>query len=97
MGCTWPDKFASGEGIQDALVPARRHAVPERRDGRRCCVRSTLKDEPARVDHPNILLTLYTSANSVFPMRVKAGKESPASSTSRCLVLYGYGHAAVLL
>ncbi len=42
-----------------------------------CCSRST---RPSDARHENImgtLLTMYSSANSIFPMRRKAGKESP--------------------
>jgi hypothetical protein len=42
--------------------------------------------------HENImgtLLTMYSSANSVFPMRRKAGKESPGVIDQPCLVIFG--------
>ena len=42
--------------------------------------------------HENImstLLTIYSSANSVFPMRRKAGKESPGAIDQPCLVIFG--------
>jgi hypothetical protein len=42
--------------------------------------------------HENVmgtLLTMYSSANSVFPMRRKAGKESPGAIDQPCLVIFG--------
>ena len=42
--------------------------------------------------HENImgaLLTLYSSAASVFPMRRKAGKEAPGTIDQPCLVVFG--------
>jgi len=35
------------------------------------------------------LLTMYSSANSVFPMRRKAGKEAPGAIDQPCLVVFG--------
>jgi hypothetical protein len=35
------------------------------------------------------LLTMYSSANSIFPMRRKAGKESPGVIDQPCLVIFG--------
>jgi hypothetical protein len=42
--------------------------------------------------HENIMstmLTMYSSANSIFPMRRKAGKESPGVIDQPCLVVFG--------
>jgi len=42
--------------------------------------------------HENIMgtmLTIYSSANSIFPMRRKAGKESPGAIDQPCLVVFG--------
>lgn len=42
--------------------------------------------------HENILgtlLTMYSAANSVYPMRRKAGKEPPGVIDQPCLVVYG--------
>jgi hypothetical protein len=42
--------------------------------------------------HENImgtLLTMYSASNSVFPMRRKAGKESPGVIDQPCLVIFG--------
>jgi hypothetical protein len=35
------------------------------------------------------LLTMYSSANSIFPMRRKAGKEQPGAIDQPCLVIFG--------
>lgn len=86
-GCTG-ERFASGEGIQDAL-----HLSPsmlfqtDEIDG---MLQSINKSRDAR--HENImttLLTLYSCANSVYPMRRKAGKESPGSIDQPSLVIFG--------
>jgi len=80
--------FASGEGIQDALfqTPAMLFQTDEI-DG---MLQSINKAKDAR--HETIMstmLTMYSSANSVFPMRRKAGKESPGVIDQPCLVIYG--------
>lgn len=81
-------RFASGEGIQDALFvePCMLFQTDEI-DG---MLQSINKARDAR--HENImgtLLTMYSSANSVFPMRRKAGKESPGAIDQPCLVVFG--------
>lgn len=81
-------RFASGEGIQDALFlePCMLFQTDEI-DG---MLQSINKARDAR--HENIMgtmLTLYSSANSVFPMRRKAGKESPGTIDQPCLVVFG--------
>ena len=35
------------------------------------------------------MLTIYSSADSVFPMRRKAGRESPGAIDQPCLVVFG--------
>lgn len=82
------EKFASGEGIQDSLfrTPAMLFQTDEI-DG---LLQSINKAQDAR--HENILgtlLTMYSAANSIFPMRRKAGKESPGVIDQPCLVVYG--------
>ena len=82
------EKFASGEGIQDSLfrTPAMLFQTDEI-DG---LLQSINKAHDAR--HENILgtlLTMYSAANSIFPMRRKAGKESPGVIDQPCLVVYG--------
>lgn len=80
--------FASGEGLQDALfqTPSMLFQTDEI-DG---MLQSINKAKDAR--HEAIMgtmLTMYSSANSVFPMRRKAGKESPGVIDQPCLVIYG--------
>ncbi len=81
-------RFASGEGVQDALFvePCMLFQTDEI-DG---MLQSINKAKDAR--HENImgtLLTMYSSANSVFPMRRKAGKEPPGAIDQPCLVVFG--------
>jgi hypothetical protein len=81
-------RFASGEGVQDALFtePSMLFQTDEI-DG---MLQSINKARDAR--HESImgtLLTLYSSANSVFPMRRKAGKESPGAIDQPHLVVFG--------
>lgn len=82
------EKFASGEGIQDALFlnPSMLFQTDEV-DG---LLQSINKARDAR--HENILgtlLTMYSAANSIYPMRRKAGKEQPGVIDQPCLVVYG--------
>jgi hypothetical protein len=82
------EKFASGEGIQDALFVT--PAMPFQTDEIDGLLQSINKAHDAR--HENILgtlLTMYSAANSVYPMRRKAGKESPGVIDQPCLVVYG--------
>ncbi len=81
-------RFASGEGVQDALFtePCMLFQTDEI-DG---MLQSINKARDAR--HESImgtLLTMYSSANSVFPMRRKAGKESPGAIDQPHLVIFG--------
>jgi hypothetical protein len=82
------DKFASGEGVQDALftTPSMLFQTDEI-DG---MLQSINKAKDAR--HENImgtLLTLYSASNSVFPMRRKAGKDAPGGINQPNLVIFG--------
>lgn len=82
------DRFASGEGIQDALfiTPCMLFQTDEI-DG---LLQSINQAKDAR--HESImssLLTLYSTASSVFPMRRKAGKESPGVIHQPCLTILG--------
>jgi len=82
------DKFASGEGIQDAL--ARTSAMLFQNDEMDGVLRQiNLDRENKRESIPNILLTLYTSANDVYPMRVKAGQKEAAHIDQPHLTLFG--------
>ncbi|MCC7408098.1 MAG: bifunctional DNA primase/polymerase [Phycisphaeraceae bacterium] len=82
------DKFASGEGIQDAL--ARTSAMLFQNDEMDGVLRQiNLDRENRRESIPNILLTLYTSANDVYPIRVKAGQKEAAHIDQPHLTLFG--------
>lgn len=82
------DKFASGEGVQDALllspamlfqtdeIDGMLQAINKSRDGRQESLMGTL-------------LTMYTSSASVYPMRRKAGKEHPGSIDQPSLTVFG--------
>ena len=81
-------RFASGEGVQDALFvePCMLFQTDEI-DG---MLQSINKARDAR--HESImgtLLTMFSSANSVFPMRRKAGREDPGAIDQPCLVVFG--------
>ena len=82
------DRFASGEGMQDALYlnPCMLFQTDEI-DG---MLQTINKAKDAR--HESImttLLTMYSSANSVFPMRRKAGKEAPGVIDQPNLIIFG--------
>ncbi len=82
------DKFASGEGVQDALfvTPCMMFQTDEI-DG---MLQSINKAKDAR--HESImgtLLTMYSSANSVFPMRRKAGKQAAGVIDQPNLIIFG--------
>jgi len=82
------DKFASGEGIQDALV--RSSAMLFQNDEMDGVLRQiNLDRENRRESIPNILLTLYTSANDVYPIRVKAGQKEAVHIDQPHLTLFG--------
>jgi len=82
------ERFASGEGIQDALfatpsmlfqtdeIDGMLQSINRAKDARHEAIMSTL-------------LTMYSSANSVFPMRRKAGKEPPRVIDQPSLVIFG--------
>lgn len=81
-------QFASGEGIQDALLlhPSMLFQTDEI-DG---MLQSINRSQDAR--HENImstLLTAYSSANSIMPMRRKAGRVTPDAIDQPNLVLLG--------
>jgi len=82
------ERFASGEGIQDALfqTPSMLFQTDEI-DG---MLQSINKAKDARHEAiMSTLLTMYSSANSVFPMRRKAGKEAPGVIDQPGLVIFG--------
>ena len=82
------DRFASSEGIQDAMfiTPSMLFQTDEI-DG---MLQSINKAKDARHEATmGTLLTMYSSANSVFPMRRKAGMEAPGAIDQPCLVVFG--------
>jgi hypothetical protein len=82
------DRFASGEGIQDALLahPCMLFQTDEI-DG---LLQSINHAKDARYESiMNTLLSLYSSSNSVFSMRPKAGNPDPGSIDQPHLVLFG--------
>jgi len=85
------ERFASGEGIQDALfqkptmlfqtdeIDGMLQSINKAKDARHEAIMSTL-------------LTMYSSSNSVYPMRRKAsttGKSPPGVIDQPCLVIFG--------
>ena len=82
------DKFASGQGIQDALL--RSNAMLFQNDEMDGVLRQINFDREGKQESiPNILLTLYTSANDVYPIRVKAGQKEMAHIDQPHLTLFG--------
>ena len=82
------ERFASGEGIQDALhvTPAMLFQTDEI-DG---LLQSINKARDARHEQiMSTLLTMYSSANSVYPMRRKAGKDAPSIINQPNMVIFG--------
>ena len=82
------ERFASGEGLQDALylTPAMLFQTDEI-DG---LLQSISKSKDARYEQlMSTLLTMYSSANSVYPMRRKAGKEAAGVIDQPNLVIFG--------
>ena len=80
------ERFASGEGIQDSpqMTPAMLFQTDEI-DG---LLQSINKSQDARHEQiMSTLLTMYSSANSVYPMRRKAGKELPGVINQPSLVI----------
>lgn len=82
------DKFASGEGIQDALVRSGRMLFQnDEMDG--VLRQINLDRDNSRESIPNILLTLYTSAGDVYPIRVKANQKEALHVDQPHLTLFG--------
>ncbi|TWU46436.1 bifunctional DNA primase/polymerase [Rubripirellula reticaptiva] len=88
MSASIGDKFASGEGIQDALVRTGRMLFQnDEMDG--VLRQINLDRENSRESIPNILLTLYTSAGDVYPIRVKANQKEAIHVDQPHLTLFG--------
>ena len=82
------DRLASGEGVQDALNT--HQAMLFQTDEIDGLLQSINKAKDARYENiMNTLLSLYSSANSVFPMRPKADRPDPGVIDQPHLVLFG--------
>ncbi|WP_168565129.1 bifunctional DNA primase/polymerase [Crateriforma spongiae] len=82
------DKFASGEGIQDCL--ARSSKMLFQNDEMDGVLRQiNLDRDGGRESIPNILLTLYTSAGDIYPLRVKANQKETGHVDQPHLTLFG--------
>ncbi len=82
------DKFASGEGLQDALFL--NPAMLFQTDEIDTMLQSISKSKDARYENlMGTLLTMYTSSASVYPMRRKAGKENPGAIDQPSLTIFG--------
>ena len=82
------DKFASGEGLADALF--RNNAMLFQNDEMDGVLRQISGDKDnSRESIASILLTMYTSADQAYPMRVKAGKEAAGIIDQPHLTLLG--------
>ncbi len=82
------EKFASGEAIQDALnlTPCMLFQTDEI-DG---MLQSINRAKDARYESAmGTLLTMYSSANSIYPIRRKASQEAPGAINQPCLIIYG--------
>lgn len=81
-------RFASGEGIQDALFV--NPCMLFQTDELDAIVQSINKAQDARHEAiMSTLLTMYSSASSVFPMRRKAGQDSSGAIDQPCLIIFG--------
>jgi len=88
MAACLGERFASGEGIQDALflnpamlfqtdeIDGMLQSINKARDGKHEAIMSTL-------------LTMYSSSNSVYLMRQKSGKDKPGEIDQPCLSIFG--------
>ena len=80
--------FASGEGIQDVLFQT--PSILFQTDEIDGILQSINKSKDARHESiMNTLLTMYSSANSLFPMRRKAGQEDAGVIDQPCLCVLG--------
>ncbi|MGH7144152.1 MAG: bifunctional DNA primase/polymerase [Planctomycetota bacterium] len=82
------ERFASGEGLQDALLfrPCMLFQTDEF-DG---MLQSINKAQDSRFEMiMTTMLFLYSSANAVYPMRRKAGIERPGHIDQPCLTVFG--------
>jgi len=82
------DKFASGEGIQDELY--RRQAKLYQNDEIDGLIQAVNKSRDGRFESiMSTLLTMFTSANTIYPMRSKAGKDDAGFIDQPHLTIFG--------
>ena len=82
------DKFASGQGIQDALL--RSNAMLFQNDEMDGVLRQINSDRENKLESiPNVLMTLFTSSDTNYPIRVKAGQKEALSIDQPHLTLLG--------
>ena len=88
LGGALGEKFASGEGLQDALYLSKSMLFQnDEMDG---MLQAISKSREAR--HEGIMstmLTLYSSANTTFPMRKKSGKDQVSHIDQPFLTVFG--------
>tara|TARA_R110000782_G_scaffold30348_6_gene75527 strand:+ start:27064 stop:29274 length:2211 start_codon:yes stop_codon:yes gene_type:complete len=82
------EQLASGEGIQDALFAT--PAMLFQTDEIDTLLQSMKRARDARYESiMATLLTMYSSSNSVYPMRRRANNPDPGVIDQPCLVLFG--------
>ena len=82
------DKFASGEGLQDAMFQT--PCMLFQNDEVDTMLQSFNKSRDGHLESiMGTLLTMYTSSNSVYPMRRKAGKQQAGFIDQPHLTLFG--------
>ncbi|MEO0717054.1 MAG: hypothetical protein AAFY58_08700, partial [Planctomycetota bacterium] len=82
------EQLASGEGIQDALFTT--PAMLFQTDEIDTLLQSMKRARDARYESiMATLLTMYSSSNSVYPMRRRANNPEPGVIDQPCLVLFG--------
>jgi len=82
------DTFASGEGIEDKLFS--QPSLLFQTDEIDTIITQITKGRDGRHDNiMSMLLKMYSAANSVYPMRVKAGKKDSGIIDQPSLVIFG--------
>ncbi|OHB48323.1 MAG: hypothetical protein A2Y10_02545 [Planctomycetes bacterium GWF2_41_51] len=82
------DKFASGEGLQDAMFQT--PCMLFQNDEIDTMLQSFNKSRDGHLESiMGTLLTMYTSSNSVYPMRRKAGKQQAGFINQPHLTIFG--------
>lgn len=82
------ERFASAEGIEDSL--SRQPVTLFQTDEIDSLLRSIGNSRDTRHDGIlSCLMTIYSASNSIYPVRKRAGKDSPGVIDQPCMVLYG--------